>query len=205
MDNSENKEILDEEIKEIIDKNKDIKKYISNNKKDYNSISYLIDLSLSHSDCIKLGNYIEKILNDIILYSNKNIVNIKEKNIKNTKEKDHLYIDNINKIIYYAELKSNLYLDTEKTKATISKCLNIKNELELKYQDYNVKMFLVGIRYYKKSIIPNNILKKYILLNNNILGINDYFNELNIKYNFINEIKYKEFINYIVSKMFNNF
>ena len=42
--------------------------------------------------------------------------NIKSNTKKGDKETDHLFIDDLNKNIYYAELKSNLNLDTEKRK-----------------------------------------------------------------------------------------
>ena len=45
--------------------------------------------------------------------------NIKEKNTKGKKETDHLFMDVNNKIIYYAEIKSNLNLDTEKSNETV--------------------------------------------------------------------------------------
>jgi hypothetical protein len=53
-------------LKTIIHKNEYIKNCSSNNKKDPSSLSFLIDKKLSQSDCIKLGNGVEKVLSDII-------------------------------------------------------------------------------------------------------------------------------------------
>ena len=133
-------------IKQTIDGNIYIKNSASNKKKDINSLSYLIDkIQLSQSDCIKLGTGLEKILSDLILDNNKLLINIKSKNIKGVKEKDHLFKDDANKIIYYAEIKSNLNLDTEKCKSTSKKCIDIFNELTEIYPGYIINMFLVQV------------------------------------------------------------
>ena len=112
------------ELFSIIENNSYIKTSKSNKKKDINSLSYLIIRELSQSDCIKLGNGLEKIFYDIVLTYTK-LKDIKPKNKKGKKEKDHLFCDETNKIIYYAEFKSNINLDTEKSKSTYQKCLNI--------------------------------------------------------------------------------
>lgn len=187
----------------IINDNEYITNCVSNSKKDENSLSYLIDIKLSQSDCIKLGTGLEKILLDIILYNNKKLKNIKGKNIKGKKEKDHLFIDENNKIIYYAELKSNLNLDTEKCKSTSSKCISIYEELKIDYPDYKIKMYLVSNRHLYKNDIPKIILQKFSIINDNIVGINEYFNELNIPSVFDDINKYKEFLHYLVKKMYN--
>jgi len=188
-------------ISRIIRKNKYINNCSSNKKIDINSLSYLIDYELSQSDCIKIGVGIENILKDFIL-ENTNLKNIKTKNKKGIKEKDHLFMDINKKIIYYAELKSNLNLDTEKSKQTYKKCLDIEKELQEEYKDYEIKMFLVGVRYYTKKIIPKTILKKYKEINNNLCGINEYFKFLSIKFKIFNEKDYKKILNYLVKKMF---
>jgi len=194
-----------EELKIIIDNNEYIKSCKSNKKKDFNSLSYLIDITLSQSDSIKLGIAMEKLLVDIIINKNSNLENIKlHNNIKGISEKDHLFKNELKKEIYYAEIKSNLNLDTEKSKATSVKCLKILDELKAEYKDYNVKMYLVGIRYISKTQISKVINNKYTIIKNNLVGINEYFNELNIDYNFSNEDNYKIFLNYVVNKMLSN-
>jgi hypothetical protein len=190
-------------LKNIINNNIYIKNCISNKNKDINSISYLIDYKLSQSDCIKLGIGLEKILQDFILIQNVNLINIKQKNKKGDKEKDHLFIDNNNKIIYYAELKSNLNLDTEKSKSTCNKCLDIKKELCEKYKDYKINMFLVSLRHYAKEIIPHNICNRYINLNDKLVGINEYLNALSILIKFNNENEYKLLLNLLAKKCLN--
>lgn len=191
-------------LKNIITNNKYVKNCKSNKKKDKNSLSYLFKTNLSQSDCIKTGICLETIITDLILSQNKNLINIKEKNSKGLKECDHLFQDNINNIIYYAELKSNLNLDTEKCKSTINKCIDNLKTLELKYKDtdYKVKMFLVSLRFTSKNNIPSNIKNKYVKIDYNLVGINEYLeNLLNVKLYF-NDETYKEFINILINKMF---
>lgn len=172
----------------------------SNKKKDINSLSFLIDKTLSQSDCIKLGIGCEKLINDIILKFS-NYKNIKSKNVKGCKEKDHLYLDEENKIIYFAELKSNINLDTEKSQLTCQKCIDIVNEIEETYKDYKIMWCLVSLRYLKNNNIPKNISKKYNVIKDNLLDINEYFKLLDINLEF-NEENYKKFLNEIVNKMF---
>jgi hypothetical protein len=62
-------------------------------------------------------------------------------------------------------------------------------------------MYLVGCRYYNKNIIPKTIHKKYSNIENNLLGINDYFMELQIPIVFTNENDYKIFVNYLCNKL----
>ena len=203
IDTKNNIIVIFPELKDIIDKNDYVFSCISNKKKDYNSLSYLIEKDLSQSDCIKLGIGIEKVFKDIIISRNTNLENIKPINKKGQKEKDHLFKDETTKTIYYAEIKSNLNLDTEKCKSTSEKCSQIKEELKIEFPDYEIKMFLVGIRYYEKNIIPKIISNKYISIADNLFGINDYLSIMNSNIKFENEKKYIDFLNYLSSKMFN--
>jgi len=198
-------------FKDIIDINDYIKKSISDKIKSDSSLSSLInpiyllsksDNKLGQGDFIKLGNALEKILNIFITKFSPNIINIKKPNIKHEKEKDHLYIDHNKKIIFYAEVKSNLEMDTEKIPATINKVKQISEDQKKDYPEYTIKWFLVAARYYSSSIIPSSILKKYTSISSNLVGINEYFTELNIDEKFSNEDEYKIFINYLTKKMF---
>ena len=134
-----------------------IKNVKNSNKKSSSSLSYLIDRKLSQSECIKLGYAVEHVLKDLILFNTK-LKEIKKK-VENQKERDHLFCDNINKIIYYAEIKTNINLDTEKSKATCKKCLDIVEELKKDYRGYNIKWALVTPRYIKNNDIPKKLKK----------------------------------------------
>lgn len=193
---------LNSRLKNIIDKNKYINETKVNKDRDVNSLSYLIKKQLSQSECIRLGTAIEKLLIDLILDGNPKLKNIKTKNEKGKKEKDNLFSDDENKIIFYAEIKSNLNLDTEKSVSTVNKCIDIKNELKEMFIGYEIRMFLVGIRYYEKEIIPANILKKYTKINDNLVGINNYFNALSVDIHFMCENDYADMLNYVANLMF---
>jgi hypothetical protein len=174
----------------------------SNKKKDKTSLSYLFkDFNLSQSDNIKIGIALEKLLIDDI---SRHYQNIKySSNIKNSKDKDHLFLDNDNKIIYYAELKSNINLDTEKTKETISKCFDIYHSLSLQFPDHVVIMSLVCLRYCNKTDIPSFLLKKFSNISFHLCGINDYYAVLQIKKKFT-DVSYKIILDTIVKSMFFN-
>lgn len=191
-------------IFELTKNNAYIKNYTQNLNKDLHSLSYLIKKEhyMSQSDCIKFGIAIEKVLSDIILEFNKDILSIKTKNEKNKKERDHLFINNDTKTIYYSELKSNLNLDTEKSKSTYLKCLKIVEELNNEYPGYTIKWCLLGLRYYTKDIIDNKILSKYSSIKNNVYGVNEYLNLFDIDIQF-NEQTYTDFINCTVNEMLN--
>lgn len=192
------------ELYGLIDNNEYVKNCFSNKNKEKSSLSYLIDYQISQSDCIKLGIGLEKILLDIILYNNKNLINIKVKNVKGQKEKDHLFLDETTKIIYYAELKANSNLDTEKCKSTSAKCISILNELQIEYPDYKIEMFLVCGRYLSKNDIPKNIVNKFSNITENVVGVNEYLCNLGIVNTTFEKYEtYKNFLNYLTKQMFN--
>ena len=192
-----------DELSSLILENVYIKNSSSNKKKDQSSLSYLIERDLSQSDCIKLGNGVEKLLQDLISKYSVGICNIKPKNSKGAKEKDHLFCDEEKKIIYYAELKANINLDTEKSKSTYMKCLDIVKDLKTKYPGYEIKWCLLGYRYINYSDIPPIIQKKYSAIGANLFGINQYLSLLNVNLQF-SEAMYKTFLNEIADAMFSD-
>ena len=230
--------------------------YVSNTKsnkvKDISSLSFLVKKELSHSDCIKLGTGLEKVLRDICSKSTK-FINIKPKNCKGQKEMDHLFISNNNsnndndndndnndndnndnndnnndnnsnnsnndnndanndnndnnsnndakKIIIYAEFKSNINLDTEKSKATTNKILSIIDELKIKYPEYEVNGYLVSARYYDTKLIPSLFINKYETIKKNVIGINNYL-QLFGNHTFTDEQNYTDWVNELANTMF---
>ena len=179
-----------------------IKQCSSNKSKDLCSLSSLIKMSLSQSDCIKLGIGCEKLFCDIIL-KNTTCTNIKRKNKKGQKETDHLFCDQENKVIYYAELKANINLDTEKSKSTYQKCLQIESELKEEYPGYEIKWCLLAFRFIDYEKIPPLIQKKYIEIKDNLFGINQYLKLLNIDLEFSEET-YSSLLNQIADAMFSD-
>ena len=193
-----------EELSELVSNNMYIRDAKSNKKKDINSLSYLVDMQLSQSDCIKLGIAIEKVISDIIVkYSTSALTNIKQKDQKGAKQRDHLFADHANKTIYYAELKANINLDTEKSRSTCDKCNAIVDELKNEYPDYNIKWCLLGYRYIIKDCMSSMIKNKYVPhISDHLYGINEYFTMLNVSIKFEDEEQYKKFINIIANAMF---
>lgn len=171
-------------------------------KRDESSLSYLIDKSMTQSQCIKLGILVEKILRQIILKLT-NFKDIKPKNIKGKKEMDHLFVDEENKIIYYAELKANINLDTEKSKSTYKKILEIYKELKNEFSNYEIRWCLLAFRYLNNNEIPKVLKSKYNEIKDNLYGINDYINLLKINNLFTKE-EYILFLNIIANKLINN-
>jgi hypothetical protein len=172
------------------------------NKVDNEALSVLIDISLCQSEKIQFGNRMENMLSSFIL-ENTLLKNIKEKNSKGKKETDHLFMDISNNIIYYAELKSNLNLDTEKSIETVHKCLQIERTLKTKFPNYKIKMFLVSLRHLTKSTISKEMKNKYNTIYNNLIGVNEYLLRLGIpqQEEFENEENYKIFINKFVKML----
>lgn len=189
----------------IIRSNSYVKNIKPSNTKDKNAISFLVDRNLSQSDKIKLGIAIEKVSKDFILYHNKDLINIKEKNKKDIKEKDHLFKNEKTKTIFYAELKSNLNLDTEKSKQTIQKIKDIEDELIQKYTDYKIVVLLVNMRHLIIDDTPRNVIIKYKDIRSKVVGVNEYLEKLGLNsFQFsINEYTY--IINQLVHEMFSTY
>ncbi len=188
-------------FKEVVDKNDYVKKSKNNKNRDKSSLCYIINRSLSQSENIRMGTAIEKIAADIIKETTK-LHNIKSKNKKGVKERDHLWLNDTEKIIYYAEFKSNINLDTEKSKATIKKISDITKELKTEFSDYKVKSFLVAVRYKDTYQIDNNMKNKYRNNDYKLVGINNYFKKLGSYYVFKSTKDYSEKLEYLADKMY---
>lgn len=188
-------------IKKMIKKNEYISKYSKNNKRNKDSLSYLVDdsVKMSQSDCIKLGLCVEKVLSDIIQEKNPALENIRPSNEKGKHERDHLFIDENNKTIVYSELKSNLCLDTEKCKATVMKCKTVSEELKKEYPGYYLKWCLLGLRYTESNQIHPNIMNKFSCIKDNVFGVNQYLDTLGVNIRF-SDNEWKLFINEIAKK-----
>jgi len=192
--------VTDHDLARLIAENEYITNCSSNSNKDLCSLSYLITRPMSQSECIRLGIGYEKLLVEIILQNTK-LMNAKTQNKKGEKEKDHLFVDTENKIVYYAELKANINLDTEKSKSTYNKCLDIVKELEQEYSDYEINWCLLGFRFLNYRDIPSTIQKKYTPITNHLFGINQYLELLHVDLHFT-EDRYARFLNNIADAMF---
>lgn len=171
-------------------------------REDNESLSILFDIDLTQSEKIQFGTRMEKMLTMFIM-RNTIFENIKKKNSKGNKETDHLFCDKNNKIIYYAEFKSNLNLDTEKSKETVTKCMKIRDELSEKYDGYEIKMFLVGLRHLNKKTIRDDVKNKYSQIDENLVGINEYLLKLGLPQQpeLASEKSYKILINKFITAL----
>ena len=104
---------------------------------------------------IKLGRLGEFLSKELIM-CNPNlelltcgIQTINEKN----KDVDLIFKDEINKIIYYRELKGNIELDTEKLPATINKCKEIETSLKATYSDYTINCGILNWSVYNRQLL----------------------------------------------------
>jgi len=190
-------------LKSVVNGNEYVQACTSNKAKDVHSLSSLVDQQMSQSDCIKLGTGLEKVFSDLVLALNPDLTSIKPKNSKGKKERDHLFANEDQKVIFYAELKSNLNLDTEKCKSTSNKCQLIEAELAEEYPEYKIQMYLLGLRYYNKTLFPKIITNKYLEIAENLVGVNDYFEALTgDPLLFADEQGYKDFLTYLADQMF---
>jgi hypothetical protein len=121
------------------------------------SITYLLNgpKPSTQSINIKLGRLGEFLSKELIM-CNPNlelltcgIQNINEKN----KDVDLVFKDELNKIIYYRELKGNIELDTEKLPATINKCKEIETSLKTTYSDYTINCGILNWSVYNREIL----------------------------------------------------
>lgn len=194
---------MDEDIcnklEKITLKNSYIKKANKQKNIDKNSLIYLINRNATQSQIIKMGIALEKILNELIT-THTEYETIIEKESK--VQKDMFFKHKTKKIIFYGELKSNINLDTEKSKATIEKINRVSNEIKTKYTNFEIYSFLINLRYLNKKDIPTQIINKY---HNkiSIIGINEFLNWFKF-IQFENEINYKKFINFVFDTMFKN-
>jgi hypothetical protein len=104
----------------------------------------------------RLGEYISKEL--VISNTYLELLNCGIQKINNKKKDvDLIFKDEVNKIIYYRELKGNIELDTEKLPATISKCKEIENSLKNTYLDYSINCGILNWSVYSRKILTAGI------------------------------------------------
>lgn len=153
------------------------------------SISSLIAYTLKQSQCIKIGTLIENLLRQYIC-CHEHIQNLKDKNIKGKKERDHLFMCRGKKV--YAELKSNLSLDTEKRKATARK-------VKLISEEEACDGYLVGLRYYSGDV-PSDVKSRFP--GTRVISLSQYLNLLEIECPFGGvEMGYKIWLNQVAREL----
>jgi hypothetical protein len=151
---------------------------------------------------IKLGRLGEFISKELIK-SNHNLellnCGIQKINDKK-KDVDLIFKDELNKIIYYFELKGNIELDTEKLPATIHKCKEIENSLKTRYLDYSIKCGILNWSVFNRQILTAGVsnIKTFETGGIQIYHMEDFLNIINV---FWNEDDYYSYFREIGTKI----
>lgn len=125
------------------------------------SLTYLLNgpKPSEQSFNIKMGRFGEFLAKELIM-CNPNfelltcgIQTINEKN----KDVDLIFKDELNKTIYYRELKANIELDTEKLPATINKCKEIETSLKTTYSNYAINCGILNWSVYNREILTSGL------------------------------------------------
>ena len=155
------------------------------------SISSLINIPLTQSQCIKLGTHVEKLLRDFIA-SYDHIENVRPKNEKGRSERDHLFYVKGKDRKIYAELKCNLNLDTEKRIKTCEKVKRISEE------EACGDSYLLALRYIND--VPDRIIKQYEGVT--VISVSDYFRRFGVSCPFGgSELNYKLWLNQVARQI----
>lgn len=189
------------ELPKVIKCIEDIKQKTTNVRHETSLSSLLTDPTISHSKCIRLGIELENIFNACVesnideKYIRPNL----RRNEKGKHQKDYISINIDVKRVLYAELKSNINLDTEKVNATIEKIKDIKDEYER--DGYVVDAYLVSLRYLKTDEIPFTLKAKFKSVQ--LIGIQDFLTQvLSINtHECLNYSNYTSFLDTISSKL----
>jgi hypothetical protein len=153
------------------------------------SISHLLygEKPSEQSISIKLGRFGEFLSKElIVLNSNLELLQCGIQKINNKKKDvDLIFKDEINKIIYYRELKGNIELDTEKLPATISKCKEIETSLQSTYSEYSINCGILNWSVYNRKILTAGIsnIKTFETGGIKIDHMEDFLNIINVVWN----------------------
>ena len=136
---------------------------------------------------IKFGRFGEFLSKELIK-SNHNLkllnCGIQKINNKN-KDVDLIFKDEINKIIYYYELKGNIELDTEKLPATINKCREIEASLKNVYLDYTINCAILNWSIFNRKILTAGLsnIKTFENCGIKIYHMEDFLEIINVVWN----------------------
>lgn len=112
------------------------------------------------SVCIRIGNELERLFVENI----KAHASVWERIVKLPGCKHQLdvaFISHDAKTIFYAELKANLNLDTEKLPATLEKVTSVRNQLLEAYPEYTCTAKLVSLRFATEEDVRKNHRKVF--------------------------------------------
>lgn len=144
-------------------------------REDYGSIRELLfpDELNFQSISIKIGNVLERSYNDLLTTNNiKRIDGLKKIKGKNKNHQIDLLFE-VDDVVYYYEMKSNISLDTEKVKETLEKLKEVKQFLVKKFKGKEIVSKVLSLRYYK---IDENFKFRKGFGHDNVDGYGKFFN-----------------------------
>jgi len=163
----------------------------------YESINTLVNIGVTQSQSIRIGTSIEDLFR-IYISSTSSWNDVKPPNAKGKKERDHLFsrtLENGKTEKIYAELKSNLQLDSEKRSKTAEKVKSIMRE-------ENCDGYITALRHFSSNTLnKSRHVKFYTERDIDVLSVEEYFNVLNIACPFENEEDYKEWVRFITDRL----
>ena len=164
-------------FKNILIKNIETIKYTI--PKETGSLLELLNLPSSQSTVIKIGNIIEKSINEFIENFN-GVTNLKNihGDMINFRQIDTLF--KYKKKVYYFEIKSNMNMDTEKSLQCKHKIEIVNTFLKKHYKNFDVISKFLSVRYPNAEEVKyfKNPIEKHM-----IYGYADFFKLFNIKVN----------------------
>ena len=168
------------------------------------SISHLLygEKPSEQSINIKFGRFGEFLSKELIQTNpNLNLLDCGVQSIGNKKKDvDLIFKDEVNKIIYYRELKGNIELDTEKLPATITKCKEIEAYLKTTNLDYTIDCGILNWSVYNRKILTAGLSNIKTFENGGIKidHMEDFLNIINV---FWNEDDYYSYFREIGTKI----
>jgi len=163
----------------------------------YESINTLVNIGVTQSQSIRIGTSIEDLLR-IYISSTSSWNDVKPPNAKGKKERDHLFsrtLENGKTEKIYAELKSNLQLDSEKRSKTAEKVKCIIREEKC-------DGYITALRHFSPDTLnKSKHVNFYTERDVDVLSVEEYFSVLNIACPFENEEGYKEWVRFIVDRL----
>jgi hypothetical protein len=153
------------------------------------SISHLLygEKPSEQSINIKFGRFGEFLSKELIQTNpNLNLLDCGVQSIGNKKKDvDLIFKDEVNKIIYYRELKGNIELDTEKLPATITKCKEIEAYLKTTNLDYTIDCGILNWSVYNRKILTAGLSNIKAFENGGIKidHMEDFLNIINVFWN----------------------
>ena len=86
----------------------------------------------------------------------------------------------LNDNIYYFEIKTNINLDTEKSKSTYNKILDIGEKLQYIFPRNEIKYSLLNLRFPTRFEVPPTLIKEPLKSFDGFYGYADFFNLFDI-------------------------